>query len=60
MICNIAPYTKQLQRESCDGLIYLLQVFTKLEFLKEREDNCRTTTALFECINYLLAYNDSE
>jgi len=26
--------------------------------LKEREDNCKTTTALFECINYLIAYND--
>ena len=24
----------------------------------EKEDNCRTLTALFESINYLLAYHD--
>lgn len=58
IIANIAPYTKSLCREACDGLLYLTQVFSKPEFLMEKEDNCRTLTALFECINYLLAYHD--
>ena len=57
-IANIAPYTKKLAREACDGLIYLIQVCTKPEFLKEKEDNCKATTALFECVNYLIAYHD--
>ena len=58
MIANLAPYTKALCREACDGLIYLAQVLSKKEFLMEKEDNCRTLTALFESINYLLAYHD--
>lgn len=58
IITNIAPYTKDLSREACDGLIYLVQVFTKKEFIVEREDNARAVTALFECINYLVAYHD--
>lgn len=58
IIANIAPHTKSLCRESCDGLMYLVQVFSKKEFLLEKEDNCKTLTALFECINYLLAYHD--
>ena len=58
VIANIAPCTKQLCKESCDGLLYLVAVFSKKEFLIEKEDNCRTLTALFECLNYLLAYHD--
>lgn len=58
VVANIAPYTKTLSREACDGLIYLLQVCTKREFLTEKEDNAKATTALFECINYLIAYHD--
>jgi hypothetical protein len=58
IISNLAPYTKELCREACDGLMYLVQVFSKREFLLEKEDNCRTLTALFECINYLIAYHD--
>lgn len=58
IIANIAPYTRTLARESCDGLIYLVQVCTKREYLMEREDNAKTCTALFECINYLIAYHD--
>lgn len=58
IIANIAPYTKQLCRESCDGLIYLVQVFSKKDFLLEKEDNCKTLTSLFETINYLIAYHD--
>jgi hypothetical protein len=58
IITNIAPYTKDLSREACDGLIYLVQVLTKKEFITEREDNARAVTALFECINYLVAYHD--
>ena len=58
IISNLAPYTKALCREACDGLMYLVQVFSKREFLLEKEDNCRTLTALFECINYLIAYHD--
>lgn len=58
VIANIAPYTKCLSREACDGLVYLVQVCTKKEFILEREDNAKTVTALFECINYLIAYHD--
>ena len=58
VIANLAPYTKALCREACDGLIYLVQAFSKKEFLLEKEDNCRTLTALFESVNYLLAYHD--
>ena len=58
VIANLAPYTKELCREACDGLIYLVSAFSKKEFLLEKEDNCRTLTALFESINYLLAYHD--
>jgi hypothetical protein len=38
--------------------MYLVQVFTKKEFILEKEDNAKTATALFECINYLIAYHD--
>ena len=58
VISNIAPYTKKLCREACDGLMYLIQVFSKKEFLQEKEDNCKTLTSLFEAINYLIAYHD--
>ena len=58
IIANLAPYTKTLCREACDGLMYLVTVFSKKEFLLEKEDNCRTLTALFESINYILAYHD--
>lgn len=58
IIANIAPYTKSLTREACDGLIYLVQVCTNKKFLLEREDNTKTCTALFECLNYLIAYHD--
>jgi hypothetical protein len=58
VVANLAPYTKTLCREACDGLMYLVTVFSKKEFLLEKEDNCRTLTALFESINYILAYHD--
>jgi len=58
IVANIAPYTKSLSREGCDGLMYLVQVFTKREFIMEKEDNAKTVTALFECLNYLIAYHD--
>jgi hypothetical protein len=58
ILANVAPYCKSLQRESCDGLIYLVQVFSKREFLLEREDNAKTCTGLFEALNYLIAYHD--
>ena len=58
ILSNIAPYTKKLCREAADGLIYLVQVFSKKEFLLEKEDNCKSLTSLFEAINYLIAYHD--
>lgn len=58
ILSNIAPYTKRLCREAADGLIYLVQVFGKREFLLEKEDNCKSATSLFEAINYLIAYHD--
>jgi hypothetical protein len=58
ILSNIAPYTKKLCREACDGLMYLVQIFSKKEFLLEKEDNCKSLTSLFEAINYLVAYHD--
>jgi len=58
ILSNIAPYTKKLCREASDGMMYLLQVFSKKEFLLEKEDNCKSLTSLFEAINYLIAYHD--
>lgn len=39
-------------------MMYLVQVFSKKEFLLEKEDNCKSLTSLFEAINYLIAYHD--
>ena len=58
ILSNIAPYTKKLSREACDGLMYLIQVFSKKDFLLEKEDNCKSVTSLFEAVNYLVAYHD--
>ena len=58
ILSNIAPYTKQLCKEGCDGLIYLFQVFSKKDFLLEKEDNCKTLSSLMETMNYLIAYHD--
>lgn len=58
ILSNIAPYTKKICKEAADGLIYLVQVFSKKEILLEREDNCRCLTSIFEAINYLIAYHD--
>ena len=60
VIANIAPYTKKICKESADGLMYLVQVFAKKDFLTEKEDNCRSLTSLFESINYLIAYHDEQ
>lgn len=38
--------------------MYLFQVFSKKEFLIEKEDNCKTLGSLMEAINYLIAYHD--
>jgi hypothetical protein len=38
--------------------MYLVQVFSKRDFLLEKEDNCKSLTSLFEAINYLVAYHD--
>jgi hypothetical protein len=58
ILSNLAPYTKSLCKEGCDGLMYLFQVFSKKEFLLEKEDNCKTLGSLVEAINYLVAYHD--
>jgi len=58
VMANIAPYTRKLSKEACDGLMYLVSVFTRHQFLLEKEDNCKTLTSLFECLNYLIAYHD--
>ena len=58
ILSNLAPYTKSLCKEGCDGLMYLVQVFAKKEFLLEKEDNCKTLGSLMEAINYLIAYHD--
>ena len=39
--------------------MYLFEVFSKVSFLKEKkEDHLKVLTALMECINYMIAYND--
>lgn len=58
VLANVAPYVKCLCKEACDGIIYMVTVFTKNEFLMEREDNCKTLSSVFETINYLIAYHD--
>mmetsp|Transcript_17821 Transcript_17821/g.30218 ORF Transcript_17821/g.30218 Transcript_17821/m.30218 type:complete len:167 (+) Transcript_17821:1316-1816(+) len=58
ILSNLAPYTKSLCKEACDGLMYLLTIFAKKEFLLEREDNCKTLGSLIEAVNYLIAYHD--
>jgi len=58
ILSNIAPYTKSLCKEGCDGLMYLFQVFSKKDFLMEKEDNCKTLGSLMEAINYLISYHD--
>jgi hypothetical protein len=58
ILSNLAPYTKSLCKEGCDGLMYLVQVFAKKEFLLEKEDNCKTLSSLMEAVNYLIAYHD--
>ena len=58
ILSNLAPYTKSLCKEGCEGLMYLLKIFSKKEFLKEREDNCKSLVSLMEAINYLIAYHD--
>lgn len=58
VLANVAPYVKSLSKESCDGLMYLVQIFSKKEFLLEKEDNCKTLSSLFEALNYLIAYHD--
>jgi hypothetical protein len=58
ILSNLAPYTKSLCKEGCDGLMYLFQVFSKKDFLLEKEDNCKTLGSLIEAINYLVAYHD--
>ena len=58
ILSNLAPYTKSLCKEGCDGMMYLVQVFAKKEFLLEKEDNCKTLSSLMEAINYLIAYHD--
>jgi len=58
ILSNLAPYTKNLCKEGCDGLMYMFQVFSKKEFLLEKEDNCKTLGSLMEAINYLIAYHD--
>ena len=58
ILSNLAPYTKSLCKEGCDGLMYLVQVFAKKDFLLEKEDNCKTLGSLIEAINYLIGYHD--
>ena len=58
ILSNLAPYTKSLCKEGWEGLMYLLTIFSKKEFLKEREDNCKSLVSLMEAINYLIAYHD--
>lgn len=58
ILSNLAPYTKSLCKDGCEGLLYLLTVFAKKDFLMEREDNCKTLCSLMEAINYIIAYHD--
>lgn len=58
ILSNLAPYTKTLSKEACDGLLYMVQIFSRKEFLMEKEDNCKTLGSLMEAINYLIGYHD--
>ena len=58
VISNLAPYTKQLSKPTCKALVYLVQVFSRKEFLLEKEEHCRVLTNLMEAISYFLCYHD--
>ena len=54
IISNIAPYAKNLTKESCEAIMELLKRFSKSDFLRESEGNCKIVSNLFEAINYIL------
>jgi hypothetical protein len=58
ILSNLAPYTKSLCKESANALIYLIQVFSRKNFLIEKEDNAKVLANLCETLSYLLAYQD--
>jgi len=58
ILANVAPHIKHLSKESCDGLIFLVQNFSKNEFLMENEDNTKALYSVFETINFLISYHD--
>lgn len=58
ILSNLAPYTKSLCKESANALVYLVQVFSRKNFLVEKEDNTKVLSNLSETLSYLLAYQD--
>jgi hypothetical protein len=58
VLSNLAPYTKNLCKDGCEGLLYLVKMFAKKEFLLEKEDNAKSLCSLMEAVNYLIAYHD--
>lgn len=44
--------------EAVASLMYLVEIFSKESFLKEKEDHLKVLTALMESINYMIAYSD--
>ena len=57
ILSNLSPYVKSLCKESCTGLMYLMQVFSKEEFLLENVNHCSVLSILLDTINNLIAFN---
>ena len=58
ILSNISPYLKGLSQEAVSSLMYLIDIFSKESFLKEKEDHLKVLTSLMESVNYMIAYTD--
>ena len=58
IISNVAPYAKNLTKESSEAILYLIKRFSEIKFLRESEGNCKIVSNLMEAINYILQYHD--
>lgn len=58
VIANIAPYAKNLTKESSEALFKLVKRFSTVESLKESEQNTKILSNALEAVNYVLQYHD--
>ena len=58
IIANVAPYAKNLTKDSSEALFKLVKRFSTVEFLRESESNCKILSNSLEAVNYVLQYHD--